>query len=85
MPPRNRFPGLNNAHNLKNVVQDFHLPGETDDKISLIAQKEARIIVTKNAKDFETDCKKLGVDIIDVPNSMENQNKNKKKKSYFFI
>ena len=52
LPPRVKFPRLNSRFSIKHVKHDYHLSGILDDKIYKIAEKEGRIILTLNEKDF---------------------------------
>lgn len=51
-PVRSYFPNLNRRHSLKHLTKDLNLAGLPDDKVYKLAQKEKRIIVTYDIKDF---------------------------------
>lgn len=53
LSPRERFPILNNRHNLRHLVQDFKQGGINDIKVYDLAVEEKRLILTFNRKDFE--------------------------------
>lgn len=50
---RNRFPVLNGHFDLKHVAADYKQSGLSDQKVHKLAQKERRLIITYNTKDFE--------------------------------
>lgn len=51
-PVRSYFPNLNKRHNIKHLTKDLNLASLSDTKVYKFAQKEGRIIVTYNVKDF---------------------------------
>lgn len=51
-PVRSYFPNLNKRHNVKHITADLNSSSLADDKVYKFAQKEGRIIVTYNVKDF---------------------------------
>lgn len=51
-PVRSYFPNLNNRHNVKHITDDLNFSSLADDKVYKLAQKEGRMIVTYNVKDF---------------------------------
>ena len=51
--PRERFPILNNRHDIKHLVHDLKKGGISDSQVYITAIKENRLIVTFNKKDFE--------------------------------
>lgn len=70
LPAREKFPELNNSHNVRHLVHDFHKLGLEDKKVILLAKKENRIIITKNTRHFFQECKDLGVTLIGVTEEM---------------
>jgi len=70
LPAREKFPELNNYHNVRHIVHDFGKSGLTDDKVIALAKKEGRIIVTKNIRHFRTTCRAGGVGLIGVSEDM---------------
>src|SRR3990167_6971904 len=52
-PVRSYFPTLNQRYDLKHIVEDFDRAGLSDPKVYKLAQKEDRLVVTYNIKDFE--------------------------------
>lgn len=51
-PVRSYFPNLNRRYDIKHLTADLNLASISDRKIYKLAQKEGRIIVTYNVKDF---------------------------------
>lgn len=51
-PDRHRLPRLNHRFNLKHLVSDLQMTGISDEKVFEVGQKQKRIIVTFNDKDF---------------------------------
>ena len=51
-PIRSYFPNLNKRHDIKHLTKDLNLASLSDTKVYKFAQKEERIIVTYNVKDF---------------------------------
>lgn len=51
-PVRSYFPNLNRRHDVKHLSKDLSLASLPDDKVYKFAQKQGRIIVTYNIKDF---------------------------------
>ncbi len=70
LPRRNKFPQLNNYHNVRHIVHDLHKGGVSDEQVMRIAKKHNRIIITKNVKDFRKLGEKHLVDIIGVTETM---------------
>ena len=66
MPRREKFPLLNNFHNVKHVVHDLGKSGDSDTQIVAIARRQQRIILTKNIKHFRELCHQENVDLIGV-------------------
>lgn len=52
LPQRKKFTRLNNRFNLRHVVHDYHRSGISDKELFKIAEKQQRIILTLNEKDF---------------------------------
>lgn len=52
LPPKNKLIRLNNRFNIRHVVHDYHTSGLPDKEIFRIAEKEGRIIITLNERDF---------------------------------
>lgn len=53
LPPKDRFPKLNNLHTIKHIKHDLKKGGSKDIVIYAIAEKEKYIVVVFNTKDFE--------------------------------
>ena len=51
-PVRSYFPNVNKRFDLKHLAEDLNLASLPDPKVYKLAQKEERIIVTYNVKDF---------------------------------
>ena len=51
-PVRSYFPNLNRRYDVKHLTKDLNLASLSDPKVYKFAQKEGRIIVTYNIKDF---------------------------------
>lgn len=66
MPKRDRFPRLNNLHDLKHIVHDLKKSGIKDIQLIEIAKKSDRILLTKNVKHFMSLCNAKKVDLIGV-------------------
>ncbi len=52
LPPRYKLTRLNNRFNIRHIVHDYHKPSLPDKEIFRIAEKEGRVIITLNEKDF---------------------------------
>jgi len=52
LPRRDKFPLLNNFHDLKHIVHDKKKPSIKDSEIIKLTKKEGRIIITVNKKTF---------------------------------
>ena len=52
LPPRKKFIRLNSRYNVRHIVHDNHKSGISDNELFKIAEKEQRIILTRNEKDF---------------------------------
>lgn len=52
LPTRENFPLLNNRFDLKHIAADYKQSGLLDFKVYKLAQKEERLLVTYNIKDF---------------------------------
>ena len=66
MPRRERFPHLNNFHDLKHIVHDMKKPGIKDSQVIMMAKRNGRILLTKNVKHFIGSCGDKKVDLIGV-------------------
>jgi hypothetical protein len=66
MPKRDRFPRLNNLHDLKHIVHDLKRFRIKDNQLIELAKKLDRIILTKNVKHFMDLCSDKKVDLIGV-------------------
>ena len=53
LPPRARFPQLNNLHTVRHIKHDLKKGGAKDPEIYRIAGKDRYIVVVFNTKDFE--------------------------------
>ena len=53
MPPRQRFPSLNEHFDVKHVSHDYNKGGIVDEEVYKIAYEQGRIIITINRDDFE--------------------------------
>ncbi|MBI2330211.1 DUF5615 family PIN-like protein [Candidatus Daviesbacteria bacterium] len=51
-PVRSYFPNLNKRHDIKHLTKDLNLASLSDIKVYKLAQKEKRVVVTYNVKDF---------------------------------
>lgn len=52
IPPRKNLVRLNSRFNIRHISEDYHKSGISDQEVFTIAEKEGRIIVTFNEKDF---------------------------------
>jgi len=52
LPPRTKFTRLNNRFNIKHIVHDYHKSGISDREIFKVAERQERIILTLNERDF---------------------------------
>ena len=66
LPRKDRFPQVNNYHNVRHIVHDLKKPGSSDEDVIKIANKLNRIVITKNIKDFRMLGEKYKVDIFGV-------------------
>lgn len=53
LPPKDRFPTLNNLHSVKHIKHDLKKGGAKDYVVYNIAAKGTYIVVVFNTKDFE--------------------------------
>lgn len=53
LPTRENFPLLNNRFDLKHIAADYKQSGLPDFEVYKLAQKEERILVTYNIKNFK--------------------------------
>lgn len=53
LPPKDRFPTLNNLHTVKHIKHDLKKGGAKDHVVYNIAEKGKYIVVVFNTKDFE--------------------------------
>lgn len=51
-PPRSFLPLLNQRFDVKHIAADLNLPSLSDPKVFALAQKENRLLITYNTKDF---------------------------------
>lgn len=58
LPPRIKLTRLNNRFNIRHIVHDYKKSGISDGEIFRIAEKEGRIIITLNEKDFTSHTRK---------------------------
>ncbi|MBU0570124.1 DUF5615 family PIN-like protein [Patescibacteria group bacterium] len=78
LPRRNKFPQINNYHNVRHIVHDLRKSGASDEQVIKVAKKQNRIVITKNIKDFRELGRAYCVDIIGVtettsPEKLDNQ------------
>ncbi|KKW09754.1 MAG: hypothetical protein UY49_C0039G0010 [Microgenomates group bacterium GW2011_GWC1_49_7] len=52
LPPRKKFVRLNTRFNVRHIVHDYHKSGILDSELFKIAEREQRVILTRNEKDF---------------------------------
>ena len=74
LPPRTRFPKINNYHIVRHILHDLKLLGEKklkDPEIYDYAKKNGMIPVVFNEKDFVKCLSSNGPSIICVPMSMK--------------
>ena len=53
VPPKERFPKLNNLHVVKHINHDFKKGGSKDQNIYQLADKNHFLVVVYNTKDFK--------------------------------
>lgn len=53
LSPKEKFPHLNNLHNVKHIKHDLRRGGAKDPIVYKIAEKEKRLVVVFNTKDFK--------------------------------
>lgn len=58
IPPRKSLVRLNSRFSLEHIREDYHKSGILDKEVFAIAEKEGRIIVTFNEKDFAANHRK---------------------------
>lgn len=64
LPRKEKFPLLNNFHNVIHITHDCKKSGISDTEIVIFAKKQKRIVVTKNIKHFRKLCQQEKVDLI---------------------
>src|SRR3989344_2605314 len=64
LPRREKYPQLNNYHNVRHIVHDLKKEGISDEELIRLAKELDRIIVTKNIKHLQELGTKHEVDII---------------------
>lgn len=52
LPHKESYPLLNNYFNLRHIVHDFSHGGVSDKKVYALANKEGRMVIVFNTKDF---------------------------------
>ena len=65
-PRREKFPSLNNYHDLKHITHELHKSGIKDEEVISIAKRQQRIIITKNIKHFYERCRIRKVDVLGI-------------------
>ena len=70
LPRREKYPQLNNYHNIRHTVHDFKKEGSLDEEVVKLAKKTDRIVLTKNIRDFRKLGKKYKVDIFGVSETL---------------
>lgn len=53
LPPKDRFPKLNNLHTVKHIKHDLKKGGSKDPIVYKLAEKEKFLVIVFNTKDFE--------------------------------
>src|SRR3990172_7907996 len=66
LPRREKYPLLNNYHNVRHIVHDLKKEGVPDETLIKLAKELGRIVVTKNIKHLQGMGSKHKVDIIGV-------------------
>lgn len=77
-PRREKYPLLNNYHDLRHIVHNFKKEGVSDTEMVRYAKEQERIVLTKNIKHLKELGMKYKVDIIGVteilpPERMDNK------------
>lgn len=70
LPAREKFPQVNNYHDVKHIVHDLKKEGVFDEEIARHAKKLDRIIITKNIKHFRKLVEKYKVDVFGVSETL---------------
>ena len=52
LPRRENYPQSNNYHSLKHIVHDLGKGGASDKEVYVIANKDNRLVIVFNTKDF---------------------------------
>jgi predicted nuclease of predicted toxin-antitoxin system len=78
LPRKDKYPLLNNYHNVRHIVHDLKKEGITDLELIRLASRTGRIVITKNIKHLKELGLKYQVDIIGVteilpPERMDNK------------
>ena len=66
LPRREKYPVLNHLHNVKHIVHNYHQSGITDIDLLKLARRDNRIVITKNIKHFQVNCRQHQVDVIGI-------------------
>ncbi len=77
-PRRDKYPQLNNYHNIRHITHDLKEKGSSDEEVVKLAKKLGRIVITKNIKHLRELGEKHSVDILGIsetipPEKMDKQ------------
>lgn len=78
LPRREKYPQVNNYHNVRHIVHDLKNEGATDTDVVKLAKDESRIVITKNIKHLKELGKKYKVDIFGVTETLPPEELDKK-------
>src|SRR3989344_7024080 len=78
LPRREKYPQLNNYHNVRHIVHDLKKEGISDEELIRIAKKLDKIILTKNIKHLRDLGTKHKVDIIGATETLTPEKLDKK-------
>jgi predicted nuclease of predicted toxin-antitoxin system len=73
LSPRTVYAELNRYCDVKHVKHDLHLGGLADGRVYDVANKESRLLVTFNVKDFKSLVKDGNVSVIGISTRLTNK------------
>lgn len=73
LPPRNRYPKLNSLYDIKHIVHDLGFSGIKDIPLYELANKETRLILIFNTKDFKPLIRPDKISVISLSNNLSNK------------
>lgn len=73
LPRKESFPQANNYHNLKHIVHDIDKGGVSDKVVYKIANRDERLVVVFNTKDFRNLITSKSVSVISLSTNLNDK------------